>query len=292
MENKRINTIFRKLSIFGLPPDCPESVAMPIHCPIAVKNLTQSEFDERDKIVLHCAYEVQNSLGRLCEEAAYETELARRLRALGFRNVYTQIPVSLTHDTYTKEYRLDILADNALYELKTVAASTPQHDAQVLHYSMLLAVNHGKLINFRNSRVEGRLRFNTILSEARYQVRIDDSFWKPLSPQCQVLMDRVTELLRNWGGFLDFRLYEAALVHCFGGEQDATVRSPLKYGSHAVGTHRFCVHAKEVCFMVSGFAKAEGQTSHVQRLLSLSQFKAMQWLNFHHHTVQFRTLTK
>jgi hypothetical protein len=44
--------------------------------------------------------------------------------------------------------------------------------------------------------------------------------------------------------------------------------------------------------MFSGFSASDEQVSHARRLLALSDFKAMQWLNFHHHHIQFQTLTK
>jgi GxxExxY protein len=95
-------------------------LGMPISCPLRIRNLDQAEFDERDARVMRCAYAVQNALGRLCDERIYENELARRLRAHGFSSVHTQVPITVTHDGFVKEYRIDLVADDALYELKTV----------------------------------------------------------------------------------------------------------------------------------------------------------------------------
>ena len=70
---------------------------MPIRCPIVIRNLTQPEFDERDRIVMRCAYAAQNELGRLCDERVYENDLALRLRAEGMPGVHTQVPVTVSH---------------------------------------------------------------------------------------------------------------------------------------------------------------------------------------------------
>ena len=99
-------------------------------------------------------------------------------------------------------------------------------------------------------------------------------------------------MLADWGGFLDFRLYEEAIIHQFGGEGNATARAVLTIEGIELGTHRFCLHNKETCFMFTGFSDSAEQASHVRRLLMHSSFKAMQWVNFHHHEIQFRTLTK
>jgi GxxExxY protein len=265
---------------------------MPIGCPIQLGNLSQSEFDERDAIVMRCAYDSQNALGRLCDERVYENDLARRLRASGFRDILTQVPVTVSHGSFEKEYRLDLVADDALYELKTVTAFVGEHDAQVLHYAMLLSVHHAKLLNFRNPRVEGRLRFNAVKTDDRHRMHIHDRHWTPIAPRCSDLKAQALALLHDWGGFLDFRLYEEALVHHFGGEPHVTVRTPLVYEGCELGTHRFCVHEPAVCFAVTGFADFNVQTRHLTRLLQLTNFRAMQWLNFHHDTLTLQTLLR
>jgi GxxExxY protein len=265
---------------------------MPIHCPVPIRNLSKEDFDARDKVVMRCAYDTQNALGRLCEERVYENDLARRLRAAGFQSVHTQVPVTVTHGSFAKQYRLDVVADHALYELKVVNAFVSEHDAQVLHYAMLLPVNHGKLLNFRSPRVEGRLRFNAIMTEARHRMNVDVSGWQAIGDGCVKLKAHLLALLEDWGGFLDFRLYEEACVHHFGGEEHAIVRCPLVYEGETLGAHRFCLHDPEVCFMVSGYSDAEAQTNHLQRLLALSNFKAVQWINLHHNVVRLRTLTR
>jgi hypothetical protein len=64
----------------------------------------QPEFDERDAIVMRCAYAAQNTLGRLCDERVYENDLALRLSAEGFKAVHTQVPVTVKHDSFEKVY--------------------------------------------------------------------------------------------------------------------------------------------------------------------------------------------
>ena len=54
---------------------------MPIERLICIQNVSKEVFDVRDKIVMRCAYDAQNALGRLCDEKVYEKDLTRRLRA-------------------------------------------------------------------------------------------------------------------------------------------------------------------------------------------------------------------
>lgn len=139
---------------------------MPIHCPIQIDRLSRNDFIERDVIVMRCAFEAQNCLGRLFEERIYENRLKTLLRSAGVKNVWTQVPVTVSHGTFKKVYRLDLVADSAVYEFKTFLQLIGEQDAQVLNYAMLIDILCIKLLNFRNTRVEGKLRLSAISREA------------------------------------------------------------------------------------------------------------------------------
>lgn len=264
---------------------------MPITSQSKLCNLTQAEFDERDAIVMRCAYAAQNALGRLCDERVYENELARRLRAEGFKSVLTQVPVSVTHDGFAKEYRLDLVADDALYELKTVSSFVLQHDAQALHYAMLENVSHAKLLNFRPERVQGQLKFNAFLETKRRSVAWEDAGWISLSPQCEVLQRRVRTLVEDWGACLEVKLYEEVLVHFCGGEAQCVRRIPVALAGVELGNHPVLMHGENVCFLVTAFtAGIEGQRSHIKRLLALTRLRGIQWINFDHTIIQIQTM--
>jgi GxxExxY protein len=264
---------------------------MPIACPIQIRNLTPSEFDERDAVVMRFAYAAQNALGRLCDERVYENDLARRLRAAAFKSVHTQVPVTVSHDGFAKEYRFDLVAEDALYELKTAGAFASQHDAQALHYAMLAKVNHAKLLNFRTGKVQGKLLFNVLLDDERRVVRVEDAGWSDLSPQCEMLRRRLRRLLADWGGGLDFRLYEEALVHFNGGEDRCVRRIPICLEGLELGSHAVNSHADGLFFLVTTFTESlEHQRRHIARLLALTPMRAVQWINLNHTTAQLQTI--
>ena len=266
---------------------------MPIACPITVRNISREEFDERDAVVMRCAYASQNALGRLCDERVYENDLALRLRAEGFKSVHTQVPVTLSHGSFQKEYRLDLVADDALYELKTVADFLPQHDTQALHYAMLVSVGHAKLLNFRTPLVQGRLRFNTLTPERRRQLTWEYSAWRALSPECAALNARVRDLLADWGAFLESHAYEDALVHFCGGEALCVRRVPVVRDGVELGTHAVNCHTKGLAFVVTALTSTlAAQRSHLQKLLNLTPLNGLQWLNLNHATIQIVTLEK
>jgi GxxExxY protein len=264
---------------------------MPIHCAIQLRDLDERGFDERDSIVMRCAFASQNELGRLCEEQVYENDLALRLRAEGCCNVHTQVPVQVTYGGFVRTYRLDLVADDALYELKTVATLAGEHDAQVLNYAMLTGVRHAKLLNFRTPRVQGRLRCNAVTRGKRFDLSWDDSAWHPLSDQCGRVKDLATGLVNDLGGYLECRLYEDVLVHCFGGEQQCAHRLPVVRNGVQLGSHRMLLHGRDVCFSVTAITGDLGRHEvQLRHLIALTQQAGLQWINLNHGHVQFITL--
>ncbi|MEW6303872.1 MAG: GxxExxY protein [Verrucomicrobiota bacterium] len=264
---------------------------MPIHCPIAIRNISQQEFDARDSLVMRCAYAVHNALGSICDEQVYETDLALRLRAAGMANVHTQVPVIVSFGDFQKTYRLDLVADHALYEIKTVAALLGEHDAQVMHYAMLLGVTHGKLLNFGAPKVQGRLRCNAVFPPQRRNLSWDEREWRPISKACDALRTQAKEIISDWGGFLGCSLYEEALVHFCGGESKAVFRVPIRRDDIELGTHRVQTHSDRLLFVVTALTGNRNRYhSQLKRLLMLTGFKAAQWINLNHHRIEFITV--
>jgi GxxExxY protein len=92
---------------------------MPITGPLGLHAINQEEFAELDYRVMRVAFECQNELGRLCEEAIYQNDMVARLKAAGL-SAATEVRVSVTHRDFTKSYWLDlIVAAGGIYELKT-----------------------------------------------------------------------------------------------------------------------------------------------------------------------------
>lgn len=264
---------------------------MPIACPIAIRDLTSAEFDAVDSVVMPHAYACQNELGRLCDERVYENDLALRLLEAGCE-VHTQVPVHVAQENFAKTYRLDLVCNHGIYDAKAVLALIGEHDAQVLHYALLLDVRHVKLLNFRTPKVQGRLQFNALNTAKRLGFDTVTSLWQPLSDHCPSLRQRFADLLADWGAFLDYRLYEESLVHFFGGEMACVRRIDLTRDGSAIGTHRIQQHAPELCFHLSAVTKdLPAYQSHLRRLLKLTGLRGMQWMNLCHHQIQLITLT-
>lgn len=264
---------------------------MTINSPLDVRPLTAEEFQEIDYRIMGHAFASQNRLGRLCEEAAYQRDLQARLLADGFRSVQIEVPVTVSHADFSKTYFLDLVADHAVYELKTVETLNNEHQAQLLNYLFLLGVPRGKLINFRPPKVQGRIHATSLSPRDRHHVRMDLSRWRDLSNSCATLRRMMQELLADWGAFLDFELYQQALTYFCGGESCVLQRCPLSRNGISLGTQRFHVHSPRLAFRVTAVTEQiEAMETHLRRLMALTELEAMQWINLNHAEIQFVTI--
>lgn len=264
---------------------------MPIHCPLTIRPLSDAAFDEIDRVVMACAYASQNTLGRLCEERVYENDLTARLRAEGFAEVETQVPVTVTHESFSKSYRLDLVVCQMVYELKVAAALASEHDTQAIHYAALLATDRVKLLNFRTPKVVGKLVATPFARLDRTRVTCVETRWQPLSERCGALKHQMHTLLTDWGAYLEAQLYEEGLAHFNGGETACTRREPLVRDGIELGGHRMLCHADQVALHVTAITvDSAAYEQHLRRLLQFTNLRGMQWVNLHHADIQFVTL--
>lgn len=266
---------------------------MPIHCPVQIKPLDAAAFDALDFRVMGHAYASQNELGRLCDECAYQADLKARLLADGFRAVLTEVPVAATHRDFTKKYYLDLMADDALYELKTDAALVGEHEAQLFNYLFLLGLPRGKLLNFRPLKVQGKIIATSLTHVERRRFTAVTKQWNDLSPGCGVLKQTMLDLLQDWGAFMDFALYQEALVHFLGGASNVERQVNLRRAGLDLGRQRMFVHAPDIAFRITAYTESQSFIeSHLRRLLMLTDLKAIQWINLNHAQIEFTTITK
>jgi GxxExxY protein len=179
---------------------------------VTISCLDADQFERLDFRVMGHAYATQNELGRLCDESAYQADLKARLLTDGFRAVHTEVPVTLAHRDFSKKYFLDLVADDALYELKADKALTSEHEAQLLNYMFLLGLRRGKLLNFRPSKVEGRIVATSLTHDQRRRFTAVTGRWKDLTAACGTLRRTMCDLLQDWGAFLEVKRVNARRI--------------------------------------------------------------------------------
>ncbi len=122
---------------------------MPITCQQTLKPLSREEFGRLSYDLMADVLAIRKELGRFFDEKHYKQALALRRQ-----DVILEAPVCVSHQTFSKTYFLDALfAEGAIVEFKAAEALTRRHKAQLLHYQMLVDLEHGLLINVRPERV-------------------------------------------------------------------------------------------------------------------------------------------
>lgn len=237
------------------------------------------------------AFIIHRELGCLWDEPIYQNGLAMKLKSAGCQ-VWTEVPITVSHKEFRKQYYLDFVAnDSLIYELKTVSKLTRAHNLQLLTYLLLLDIRCGKLINFRSKSVEHQ-SVNAIPNyEEQRRFEFDAKRWEELSERDRLFTEILTDLLKDWGVYLETSLYEAGLVHFLGGEDSVYCKVPMLQNQTKLGTTRLPLIDEHSAFHLT--ATSEDKTSlesHLRRFLKHTCLTRLQWVNLNHHHVELITL--
>ena len=118
------------------------------------------DIDDITREVIGVAMRLHTQLGPGLLESVYETLLAGRLAALGFR-LDRQMPIKLEFDgvRFSDVARFDLLVDQrVVIEIKSVERFHPVHAKQLLTYLRLLNLPVGLLINFGEPTLKEGIR--------------------------------------------------------------------------------------------------------------------------------------
>jgi GxxExxY protein len=264
---------------------------MPVSCTLSPRPISKEDFARLDYEVTRLAFESQNDFGRLCDETIYENDLAVRIEAAGLGPVRKQLPLTITHKSFRKTYYLDlVVADAAVYELKTATTLVNDHDTQLLNYLYLWNAEHGKLLNFRSAKVESRFVNNPLKPESRKRFTAKLEKWRETDTQSKILRETFLGLLGDWGAFLEIPLYTEALVHFLGGEQCIVHPVPLSRNGVFLGNQRMPLLAPDLAFCITSLTLgAAHYERHLSSLLRYSPIRRFQWINLDQHEIHFIT---
>ena len=110
--------------------------------------------------VLDVAIRIHRDLGPGLLESVYETVLAGKLAAMGYR-VERQRPVDIEFEgmRFAAAFRIDLLVDERLIlEIKSIDQLSPVHAKQLLTYLRLTKQPVGLLINFGGETLKEGVR--------------------------------------------------------------------------------------------------------------------------------------
>lgn len=263
---------------------------MPVHCAIKIPRLNQQQFGEVSYRVMEQMFAIHREFGRLFDERIYKQELALRLPG-----THLEVPVDVSHRTFTKRYFLDVVtAEGALFEFKTVEELLRRHWAQLLHYLLLLDLAHGKLVNLRTTEVKHEFVNAAMTTAERRSFSQERRDFDAASPGATAVEGIIVPLLEDLGTGLALAFYEEALTHFLGGEAGVGRDVNVLSGDDTVlGTQRMRLCAPGAAFKLTTFSEPPPTfAEHCQRLLRHLPLEAIQWVNIANQRVTFTTLRK
>jgi hypothetical protein len=204
------------------------------------------------------------------------------------------MPITVTHRDFSKYYFFDlVVADSAVYELKTATRLATDNENQALNYLFLWGAHHGKLLNFRPAQVETRFVNTKLTPEARKCFDLHLERWTETDSTTETFRKLLTNLLEDWGAFLDFNLYTEGVTHCLGGESDIIHSVPLSRNGIPLGNQRMHLLNADTAFKITGMTNGVAAfEKQLNSLLGLTPLKTLLWVNLNHHNIEFVTLTK
>ena len=186
---------------------------------------------------------------------------------------------------------MDMLVNRSVvYELKAVRAFNGSHRRQLLNYLLLCLLRHGKLINFRTSRVTHEFVSTSVDEHGRYDYTVNLDAWREISEADARLKSIVEELLADWGVFLEASLYLDAVVHFLGGERIVEKPVDIRVQGEVIGHQKFRMMEDSSAFFITAVKHKIDYRKYLKNVLSRTGLNKIQWINFDKHDVEFTTV--
>jgi GxxExxY protein len=265
---------------------------MPISIKVQTKAISIDEFHAIDYKVMGIIFSIHRALGRFWNEKIYQKELAYRCKNAGL-DAATEIPILVSYGGYSRIYKIDILINNIVYEIKTAQNLTGEHELQTINYLLLSELKHGKLVNMRSPSVQHRFVSTNLTMEKRFDFIIDDDGYQELDQGSIWLRQLFKNLISEWGVFLELSLFNDAIVYLGGGEDKIVKEILVRDNAHCMGIQKFHMISTDVAFKISAIKKDEQHYENFfRRCFHYTSLKAIHWFNFKHETVVMKTILR
>jgi GxxExxY protein len=267
---------------------------MPIEVATKIHVLGQEEFHALDRRLMGIVFDVHNQFGRFLDEELYQREIAARWVEAGAGIAEREVRISLTHETFRKDYRMDLFFNGGLMlETKTAEVMVPAFRTQGLNYLFLTGLSHARLINLRPEHVEHEFLSTRLTPEKRRHFKIVEMDWHALNAESTWFREKLIELLKDWGAFLEAALYRESITHFLGGAERVVTKVPVHSGSRLVGAQPVHLLTRDTAFAITALtANRAAMQDHQMRFLKHTPLQCIQWVNLNHHEIEFTTLTK
>jgi hypothetical protein len=165
------------------------------------------------------------------------------------------------------------------------------HKKQLINYLLLSNISHGKLINFRTSSAEYEFVSTKLTFKDRINYNLNTNEFINLSNNSKRIFDIISNLLNDWGAFLDLDLYREATIHFLGGKDKVIIPIEILRQNRIIGQQKICKLDEKIAFHFSGLTKYfNSYETHIRRILDHTKLKAIQWINFNKKDIKFKTI--
>ena len=244
-----------------------------------VQALTDEAFRKLDYQVMALAFDLYNEIGNLWDENDYKEQLRERCISKGLK-LQTEAMISVSHKEFNKSYFIDMLIEGAVYELKTTADIAASHESQTLNYLFLTNTQHGKIINFRPDSLQWRFVSTSLSFNQRKLYSLSTGNWMQREAADPCLPDLISELMDEWGAYLDLQLYKDAILFFIGLSTDQLNK-------------RFYSHLPDSLIHITALSRKKNiYQKNLQKYLHASTCQYMDWINFDQNQIELHTLSK
>jgi len=260
---------------------------MPIIVHAETRKLSQEEFRAISYEVMRRIFDIHNRFGRLFEEDVYQSELIRHCDAK------LEVPIEIQHGGFTAFLFMDVLVSGgAVFELKAVDGLHDRHRAQLIQYLLLADLSHGKLVNLRSDAVEHEFVNATLTRADRIAFTVDDAEWDLSFNGARDLRSAIEVLLRDIGTGLDVNLYEDAIAHMLGGNEQVLRDVEIFSDDQQIGKQKLKLSSPDSHFRITSLddRSQPGYAEHLRRFLKHTSLEGIQWINVTRHEVRFTTI--
>lgn len=264
---------------------------MPIVPQQHILKISQADSHELDYQMMRMAFNDHNELGRFYDEAIYKNELELQCHGAGIGAI-KEFEIKLIHGDFQKPLFIDLLVNGStVYELKAAKSIAEPHRMQALNYLFASNTQNGKLINFRPPSVEHEFVSTHLTMEKRVKFMLCEG-WRQ-GDHADRILNILSDLLKDWGAFLDTDIYLDALCHFLGGK-DAVIRPVAITRGGTVLGHQQVPHLSDTeAFCLTSVSKnMAAYKDHLTRFLTNTQFECIHWINFNRSKINFETLPK
>ena len=105
------------------------------------------------------------------------------------------------------------------------------------------------------------------------------------------MLELLVDLLRDWGSGLELSMYETALTHFLGGEEQVVRDVTVRGEAHILGQQPMHLAAGGIAFRLTAFESENDRfEEHARRLLRHVELRAILWVNIGLDRVMFTTI--